>query len=106
MSNAHAIAEGFDVGFQRLAVAAFNLHMDRVEARQDAAYEQHDRRLSAVGRVAARVREDAETISDLPAEVARLRADADTWRVRALGAEGRLETVAGALRTLRGSRAA
>lgn len=106
MTSAHAIAHTFDAGLQRLAVSAFNLHMDRAEARQEAAYEQQERRLGAVGRVARRVREDAEAIADLQAEVARLRAEADTWRVRALGAEGRLQDVKSALRTLRGTRAA
>ncbi|CAO4165200.1 MULTISPECIES: response regulator receiver protein [Methylobacteriaceae] len=104
--NATNIAEGFDSGFQRLAVAAFNLHMDRVEARQDAAFEQRDRNLSAVGKVAARVRADGERIDALEADNARLRAELSAMRMRALRAEGQLDDVKGALRTLRGNRAA
>ena len=104
--HAHDIVQPLDAGLQRLAGIAFDLHQDRIQARQEAAYEQRERNLSAVGRVAARVREDAATIAALQAEVARLREENNSWRVRALGAEGRLEDVAGALRTLRGSRRA
>ncbi|AWV19276.1 hypothetical protein A3862_04585 [Methylobacterium sp. XJLW] len=104
--TAHAIASTFDSGLQRLVGLAFDMHQDRAIARQEAAYEQRERSMSAVSRVAARVRDDAATIAALQAEVARLRAESDQWRVRALGAEGRLEDVAGALRTLRGSRRA
>ena len=106
MTNAHNIASTFDVGLQRLASAAYDMHLDRVEARHEATLVQRDRRMSAVGRVARRVREDAETIADLQAEIARLHAEADAWRMRALGAEGRLEDVKGALRTLRDARRA
>lgn len=104
--HAHDIVQPLDAGLQRLAGLAFDLHQDRAYARQEAAYEQRERNLSAVGKVAARVREDAATIAALQAEVARLREENNSWRVRALGAEGRLEDVAGALRTLRGARRA
>jgi hypothetical protein len=104
--TAHAIAQTFDVGLQRLASVAFDMHQDRVIAQREAAFEQRERSMSAVGKVAARVQSDANRIAALQAEVAKLLGENDTWRVRALGAEWRLEDVAGALRTLRGSRGA
>jgi hypothetical protein len=104
--TAHAIAEGFDNGFQRLAVAAFAIHQDRIEAQHEAALDQRDRNISAVGKVAARVRRDADRIEALEADNARLRAELSAMRMRALRAEGSLEDVKGALRTLRAPRAA
>ncbi|KQQ32061.1 hypothetical protein ASF58_11010 [Methylobacterium sp. Leaf125] len=104
--TAHAIAEGFDVGFQRLAGVAFTLHQDRLDAQHEAALDQRERNLDAVGRVAARVRRDADRIESLEADNARLRAELSAMRMRALRAEGSLEDVKGALRTLRGTRAA
>ncbi|CAA2155884.1 hypothetical protein MBRA_01505 [Methylobacterium brachiatum] len=99
--TAHAIAQTFDAGLQRLAGIAFDLHQDRAYARQEAAYEQRERRMSAVGKVAARVRDDAATIAALQAEVARLRGETNSWRVRALGAEGKLARMAAAIRSMR-----
>ena len=104
--TAHAIASTFDSGLQRLVGLAFDMHQDRAIARQEAAYEQRERNLTAVGKVAARVRDDAATIAALQAEVARLRGETNGWRVRALGAEAHLDDVRGALRTLKGSRRA
>lgn len=101
--TAHAIAQHLDGGLQRLAGVAFELHQDRVIAQREAAYEKRERSLSAVGRVAARVRDDAATIAALKAEIARLREENNGWRVRALGAEAHLDEVRGALRTLRSS---
>lgn len=101
--HAHDIVQPLDASLQRLAGVAFTLHQDRIQARQEAAYEQRERNLSAVGRVAARVRDDANTIAALQAEVARLRGETNSWRVRALGAEAHLDEVRGALRTLKGS---
>lgn len=99
--HAHDIVQPLDAGLQRLASVAFEMHMDRAQARQEAAYEQRERSLSAVGRVAARVRDDAATIAALQAEVARLRGETNTWRVRALGAEGKLARMAAAIRSMR-----
>ena len=104
--HAHDIVQPLDAGLQRLAGLAFDLHQDRAYARQEAAYEQRERNLSAVGKVAARVQSDAHRIAALQAEVARLRGEANSWRVRALGAEAHLDEVRGALRTLKGSRRA
>ena len=101
--HAHTIAQHLDGGLQRLAGVAFELHQDRVIAQREAAYEKRERSLSAVGRVAARVQSDANRIAALQAEVARLRAESDEWRLRALGAEAHLDEVRGALRTLRSS---
>ncbi|KNY20349.1 hypothetical protein [Methylobacterium sp. ARG-1] len=106
MTSAHAITQTFDVGLQRLAGLAFDMHQDRVIAQREAAYEQRERSLSAVGKVAAHVKSDANRIAALQAEVARLRGETDEWRLRALGAEAHLDEVRGALRTLRGSRRA
>lgn len=104
--HAHTIAQHLDGGLQRLAGLAFDMHQDRVIAQREAASEQRERSMSAVGRVAARVRDDAATIAALRAEVARLHGETDEWRLRALGAEAHLDEVRGALRTLRGSRRA
>ncbi|WP_345821619.1 hypothetical protein ABC766_07140 [Methylobacterium fujisawaense] len=101
--HAHDIVQPLDAGLQRLAGVAFDMRQDRLHAQCEAAYEQRERSLSAVGRVAARVREDANTIAALQAEVARLRGETNSWRVRALGAEAHLDEVRGALRTLRSS---
>ncbi|MGW9821952.1 outer membrane murein-binding lipoprotein Lpp [Methylorubrum extorquens] len=104
--TAHTVASTFDSGFQRLAVAAFNIHQDRVAAQAEAALDQRDRNLSVVGKVAARVRRDADRIEALEDDNARLRAELSAMRMRALRAEGQLEDVKGALRTLRSTRAA
>ncbi|WP_139215665.1 hypothetical protein [Methylobacterium sp. UNC300MFChir4.1] len=98
--NAHAIVQPLDAGLQRLAGIAFDLHQDRAIARKEAAYEERERSLSAVGKVAARVQGDAVTIAALQAEVARLRGENNTWRVRALGAEGKLARMAAAIRSM------
>ncbi|WP_043348921.1 hypothetical protein [Methylobacterium sp. B1] len=99
--HAHTIAQHLDGSLQRLAGVAFTMHQDRVQARQKAAYEQRERNLTAVGKVAARVQSDANCIADLQAEVTRLRAESDQWRVRALGAEGKLARMAAAIRSMR-----
>jgi hypothetical protein len=104
--TAHTVAQTFDSGFQRLAVAAFNIHQDRIEAQAEAALNQRTRNLDAVGKVAARVRRNADRIEALEADNARLRAELSAMRMRALRAEGSLDDVKGALRTLRGTRAA
>ncbi|MDH2309469.1 hypothetical protein [Methylobacterium brachiatum] len=99
--TAHAIASTLDGSLQRLAGLAFDMHQDRAIARQEAAYEQRERNLSAVGKVAARVQSDANRIAALQAEVARLREENNGWRVRALGAEGKLARMAAAIRSMR-----